>query len=620
MHSFLKFHFGPHWTLHLYETRHKTNITQKDISTCLSQLPFLCGNLPLRSNDTLCSLEQVQVGEDLRGKLTESMVNCCNVNFTWSLGRHGNHHNNVIDNKKMASFFSSRNNNLFSNETSVSSTWAHCFLFTREKVVAQCSNNNLPKDELPDQFVYFLKLLVSHYLKERSQYKSHFKTTHVTMVESSNTLPKNISSNNTARINNKHNDSISSISSQSFISYNSVASPSHHLSSSLAYVYNTSSSSPFKIKEKSPSSVTVVSSDSSTSYWCSPLSGKSITASPKPATSTAATISTIDTNETRPPSNAISLNPSYPVNQSTIYDLLNDNQEYLLSGSAPSEPNMFPTFDQKTNPNSAPSSPVLRSRSESFSNTNKSGTLKHLLTNLMNGEPSYLDQTDDVKLVRRWIKLNGHVFLANIIIMHIHEGLCSVVVCKDDPEKLGKTTNLSRPPWKPLSSQVKQFKSSLRSYLTDFHSFLLTKETTHFTNLSFAVTYPGIIHFIYLENGIMIAPSLVDLNELDKNHELLYQVVYDNKVTNISEKRKWMWPSTTRLKQLCNEMIHLSTDCRSIDKEKCIKESKDREHYLLYERRSRKQELLSIYFNMIPPDRLWNMHHRLLNDLCQRRL
>lgn len=67
-------------------------------------------------------------------------------------------------------------------------------------------------------------------------------------------------------------------------------------------------------------------------------------------------------------------------------------------------------------------------------------------------------------------------------------------------------------------------------------------------------------------------------------------------------------------------MIHLSTDCRSIDKEKCIKESKDREHFLLYERRSRNQELLSIYFNMIPPDRLWNMHHRLLNDLCQRRL
>ncbi|RCH91625.1 hypothetical protein CU098_006694 [Rhizopus stolonifer] len=410
MHSFLKFHFGSHWTLHLYETRRKTNITQKDISTCLSQLPFLCGNLPLRSSDTLCSLEQVQVSEDLRLKLTET-------------------------------------------------------------------------------------------------------------------------------------------------------------------------------------------------------------------TSAAATISTIDTNETRPPLNAISLNPSYPVNQSTIYDLLNDdNQEYLLSGSAPSEPNMFPTFDQKTNPNSAPSSPVLRSRSESFSNTNKSGTLKHLLTNLMNGEPSYLDQTDDVKLVRRWIKLNGHIFLANIIIMHIHEGLCSVVVCKDDPEKLGKTTNLSRPPWKPLSSQVKQFKSSLRSYLADFHSFLLTKETTHFTNLSFAVTYPGIIHFIYLENGIMIAPSLVDLNELDKNHELLYQVVYDNNVTNISEKRKWMWPSTTRLKQLCNEMIHLSTDCRSIDKEKCIKESKDREHFLLYERRSRNQELLSIYFNMIPPDRLWNMHHRLLNDLCQRRL
>ncbi|KAI9267398.1 hypothetical protein BY458DRAFT_490546 [Sporodiniella umbellata] len=560
--AFKEFHFGPHWTLHLYETRRKTNITQKDISICLSQLPFLCGNLPLRSSDTLCTLEQIQAGEDLQEKLSESMMECCNSNFTWSLGRYGNHPSNTIDNKKMVSFFSPRGNHLFSNESSILSTWAHCFLFAREKIVSHCSNINLTKDELPDQFVYFLKLLVSHYSKER--YSN----------DCSNALPKNISNNTTI------NSSVSSTSSQSFISYSSAASPSHHLSSSLAYVYNTSSS-PFKIREKTSSSVTVVSSDSSAPYWCPPLTEKTTAPLSKLTTTT-------DTSEFRPPSNAISLNPSYPDNAPTIYDILNDNnQDCLLSGSVPSESNIFPAFEQKTNPNSAPSSPVLRSRSGSLSsNTNKSGALKHLLTNLMNGEPSYLDQTDDVKLVRRWIKLNDHAFLANIIIIHVYEGLCSVVVCKDDPEKLSKTANVSKPPWKPLSNQVKQFKLSLRSCLSDFHSFLLTKESTHFTNLSFTATYPGIVHFIYFEKGIMITPSIVDLNELDKNHELLYQVVYDNKTSNTLEKKKWMWPSTARLKQLG----------------------------------PKNQELLSIYFNSISADKLWNMHHRLLNDLSQRRL
>lgn len=65
-------------------------------------------------------------------------------------------------------------------------------------------------------------------------------------------------------------------------------------------------------------------------------------------------------------------------------------------------------------------------------------------------------------------------------------------------------------------------------------------------------------------------------------------------------------------------MIHLSANCRETKKDRCIQESKDNEYHLLYQRGSKNQELLSIYFNMNPPDRLWNMNHKLLNDLCQR--
>jgi hypothetical protein len=54
----------------------------------------------------------------------------------------------------------------------------------------------------------------------------------------------------------------------------------------------------------------------------------------------------------------------------------------------------------------------------------------------MNGESSYLDQTEDVKLVRRWVKLNGQVYLANFILVLLSDGLCAVVICKDDPEKV----------------------------------------------------------------------------------------------------------------------------------------------------------------------------------------
>jgi hypothetical protein len=96
---------------------------------------------------------------------------------------------------------------------------------------------------------------------------------------------------------------------------------------------------------------------------------------------------------------------------------------------------------------------------------------------------------------------------------------------------------------------VKKFKSSLKACLSDFTSFLLTKEATHFTNLSFAVTYPGLIHFVHFSiKGIMTSPELVDLNELDKNHELLHEVY--GKYNTAMTENKWVWPNEPTLKKL----------------------------------------------------------------------
>jgi hypothetical protein len=158
----------------------------------------------------------------------------------------------------------------------------------------------------------------------------------------------------------------------------------------------------------------------------------------------------------RAPSN-IMLQPQQPhIQQSIIADILNmedhrSNARNLsfLSSSVPSENTTFTTVHLSRQPlsfegnkiSSAPSSPTRhRSRSQSFSTQQSpqedSSSLKHMLTNLMNGESSYLDQAEDVKLVRRWVKLNGQVYLANFILILLNEGLCAVVICKDDPEKV----------------------------------------------------------------------------------------------------------------------------------------------------------------------------------------
>ncbi|KAI8067412.1 hypothetical protein BDF21DRAFT_345656 [Thamnidium elegans] len=605
MHNFIKFHFGPHWSLQIQGNSRSSKISPTEIRTCLSQLPFLytSGKLSIRSCDALCFSEQVQVSEDLRTRLTGNLLSCCNSTFIHQTQSQANQHRN--------SFFSSRTkhqsfdfNDMI--KTTTTTTWAYCFLFTREKIVAQCSNT----DELPDDFIYFLKLLVSHYLQEKHETGNTVRST---------TLPQNISSNSTSTstVTNNTMTTTTVANNASPTSSNSATtttSSSHQ--SSLAYVYDANSSStPFKIREKSASSVTVVSSDSSISYWSNPLSNNlthHLIKSPL--------------HDTRTPSNV--LIPQ--LKQQAISDVLN-NDDYsnsipFLSSSVPSDSTTqttkatasFNPFDHD-GISSAPSSPVHRSRSHSLSsnnnNSNEDSSLKHMLTNLINGEASYLDQTEDVKLVRRWIKLDGHVYLANFILILLSDGLCSVVVCKDDPEK----SKPSKSPWKPMSSQVKKFKSQLRSCLSDFTMFLLTKEATHFTNLSFAVTYPGLVHFVHLNRGVMVSPLLVDLNELDKNHELLHEMYGKYYNTSATDQCIWKWPSESNLKKLCQRMLLLGISCRHNPiKNRVLQESSNREYYFLYQRVSPHQELLAIYFSIVPVNRLWKMHQKLFQDISQR--
>lgn len=205
-----------------------------------------------------------------------------------------------------------------------------------------------------------------------------------------------------------------------------------------------SSSAPFKIREKSASSVTVVSSDSSISYWSNPLSNSGLQAHHLITPMKAIEIDRIPANVLQPQHH------NHHLQQSMIADILNvddiNNNMSFLSSSVPSESTAAAsnttatTYSSLLTPfqrvSSAPSSPTHRSRSQSLSTTTEDSSLKHLLTNLINGETSYLDQTEDVKLVRRWVKLDGHIYLANFLLILISDGLCAVVVCKDDPDKV----------------------------------------------------------------------------------------------------------------------------------------------------------------------------------------
>lgn len=172
MHSFIKFHYGPHWSLHVLGNNNrntKESISKSDLHACLSQLPFLCGKLPTRSCEALCSSEQVQVNDDLRSRLVDSLTNICNSTFVHqpTAQQHHHHHHQHHRNSFFSSSSSTKSTNLL--ENSDITTWSYCFLFAREKLVAQCHN----KCDLQDEFIYYLKLLVAHYLQEKQEARKY---------------------------------------------------------------------------------------------------------------------------------------------------------------------------------------------------------------------------------------------------------------------------------------------------------------------------------------------------------------------------------------------------------------------------------------------------------------
>lgn len=232
---------------------------------------------------------------------------------------------------------------------------------------------------------------------------------------------------------------------------------------------------------------------------------------------------------------------------------------------------------------SAPSSPASRSRSQSNADRLSARTsLKNMFSTFLQGEQHQQPHaTDDDttaqhegKVMSRWIKWKHqhHMSLCVILLVHLGEGLCATILFRDDHEEERQNHNHHQPNHHHHHQQhlddilpdrmtnhtaVKTLRTTLQDHLKDFSSFLLTKETTHFSILSFITSYPGLLHFIRIRNGSMLSPRIVDLTYLNQDHDLILEMgeKYQEWVSCSETAPRWGWPSITRLEQLVRGFI-----------------------------------------------------------------
>ncbi|ORZ15372.1 hypothetical protein BCR42DRAFT_416957 [Absidia repens] len=265
-------------------------------------------------------------------------------------------------------------------------------------------------------------------------------------------------------------------------------------------------------------------------------------------------------------------------------------------------------------------------------------------------------QHGTIKTVRRWLKHGNRIISTRVCLALASDGLVVVLLFSDEMLSIDSSSTSNS---KSLQNQqhqqyyhqqIKQFTMMLRTSLCDFTSFLLTKEQVHFTILSFASTYPGLVHFMHIKKGVVFSPRLVDLNEMDKHHEILHEIFETYAIKPVTSQDtvigKWRWPTVTRLKKLCANMLSTGLSSRlSPPSIRSLQEpTRHRQGFqLMYlsgrhlqsnsnsqggtQQQQQQQnwvdldhgdELLAIYFNFVPKDRIWAMHHQLLSDVSQR--
>ncbi|KAI9316369.1 hypothetical protein BX666DRAFT_1878297 [Dichotomocladium elegans] len=157
-------------------SRWRGSLSNTTLAFCLSRLPFLAAPLPpLYSPDMLCCVEQVELQEDLRARLTDSLHDCCEAAFAHSqLGAAAT--TTTPSALRFASLFATpprkiltlsplKQQHSLHDIQQGPQIWSDAFIFARDKLVVRCSrvDDDLPRDDIPSEALYFLKSMASEY-------------------------------------------------------------------------------------------------------------------------------------------------------------------------------------------------------------------------------------------------------------------------------------------------------------------------------------------------------------------------------------------------------------------------------------------------------------------------
>ncbi|KAI9025924.1 hypothetical protein CLU79DRAFT_743764 [Phycomyces nitens] len=628
IHRFLRFNYGPQWFSHLQgptlsrtQRAHSSfSLSTTNIASCLSHLPFLIHNR-LCAKDILCHVEQVEVHEDLRNRLTRCLETSCLSTLVSPPSRPPT---------KLASFFTppkrtihgklyTGDRNFLDHHASEHMRhWTHAFLFAKEKIVSHCLNHEQSSPKAPDDLLMFLQLLVAHYLGER---QPDTEGVAPSLPQPIARPPSPVNSLDKLSV---AGGSASTESASSPPIYTSSSETASH-NSSFAYISNTTSA-PFKIRKKSSSATVMASASPVPSVsWSSPpplIYSHLLSHLPKHAQDS------LSLDERHFRNDCQSDDSNLPRNATIKHRGISSSERistHQLSSSFPTETEFFMHNHQLTQ-SSAPSSPKVHSRANSLAEPlSTKGSVKSLLVTFLQGEEDKPPpETSDVEgmLVWRWMSTGDTISLCSIFVTGVGDGLCAVVVSKEDDNKpLSLPVKLPRPSDYAYVDHLKAFRAALQEDLKDFMAFLLIKEAAHFTILSFIASYPGLVHFIYLQDGRMIAPQLVDLESLDKNCEALRALCDEQGYTTCNSP--WRWPTLGKLRRLSKEMMYCGLACREDDVQYQMEPSLEthrqgsRFNYV-YQRGPRGEELFGLYFGLVSPNRVWPMHRRLLQDISQR--
>ena len=204
----LRFHFGPQWhtrvenisatrgnRYHHHHRRHQqqqqrqqTSISLEQVSTCISRIVLISTQKPLYCPDMLCSVEQVELHDDLRTRLSQTLRQCCDTAFSSTFSSN----NAVPTTTRFSSFFATPPRNITGNHhhrhrtssfhegissSTVTATtdgfsslvWSDIFLFAKNKIVVRCPKSQmdeLMEEDLPHEILFYLCHMAAEYVDQ----------------------------------------------------------------------------------------------------------------------------------------------------------------------------------------------------------------------------------------------------------------------------------------------------------------------------------------------------------------------------------------------------------------------------------------------------------------------